>query len=401
MKIFVLNSGGSSVKFKLLEMPEEKLLASGSVERLGKEDAVLHFTNTDGEKWSKTQPVENHEAGIKLLIARLLDQNKGVVSNISEIDAIGHRVVHAGEHFTGSVRINNEVITALKECYELAPLHNPPNVAGIEICQNLIPDVPMVAVFDNAFHAEIEDYVRTYAIPYKYYEKYGIRRYGFHGITFRYMTGKTVEILDKKPEDLKIVSLMMGSGCTANAFDCGKSVEASTGFTPLEGLIQSTRSGDIDPAAVLYLMRKENLSSEEMDRILNKESGWLGISGISNDLREIFEESNKDNYRAKLTIEAITHRAKKYIGAYAAIMSGIDALVFSGGVGENSSKLRKKITSGLGFLNIEIDDKLNNSLKGEGVISTADSRVKIVVVNTDEELVIARDTLDIVENRKN
>ena len=196
MKIFVLNSGGSSVKFKLLEMPEEKLLASGSVERLGKEDAVLHFTNTDGEKGSKTQPVENHEAGIKLLIARLLDKNKGVLSDISEIDAIGHRVVHAGEHFTGSVRINNEVVNALKECYELAPLHNPPNVAGIEICQNILPDVPMVAVFDNAFHAEIEDYVRTYAIPYKYYEKYGIRRYGFHGITFKYMTGKTVEILD-------------------------------------------------------------------------------------------------------------------------------------------------------------------------------------------------------------
>lgn len=398
MKIFVLNCGGSSVKFKLLEMPEEKTIASGGVERLGKEDAVFHYKEKDADKETITLPVQNHKQGIDLILDKLVDKTSNVINDIKEIDAVGHRVVHAGERFTGSVPITSEVITALKDCYELAPLHNPPNVTGIEICQDLLPDTPMVAVFDNAFHAEIKDYVRTYAIPYEYYEKYSVRRYGFHGITFRYMTGKASELLDKNLKDLKIVSLMMGSGCTANAFDCGKSVEVSTGFTPLEGLIQSTRSGDVDPAAVLHIMRKENLSADEMDMILNKKSGWLGISGVSNDLREIVEAGNKGNYRANLALDAVVHRAKKYVGAYAAAMGGIDALVFSGGVGENSSIIRREICNGLEFLGITIDQEINDSFKGEGPISTTDSDVKVLVVETDEELVIARDTYKLTQN---
>lgn len=396
MKIFVLNSGGSSVKYKLLKMPEEKMIAAGKVERLGMENAVFHFQYADNTGFKKTLPIEDHEAAIRLIISTLVDKDKGVLEDFNEIDAVGHRVVHAGEKFTGSVLINSNVLDAIKECYDLAPLHNPPNVTGIEILKGILPDTPMAAVFDNAFHADIPDYVRTYAVPYRYYEKYGVRRYGFHGITFEYMTRRASEILNTNLEDMKIVSLMMGSGCTANACKEGKSIEVSTGFTPLEGLVQSTRSGDIDPAAVLYIMRKENLSADEMDRILNKESGWLGISGLSNDLRDIVEESEKGNKLAELAIETTAHRARKYLGAYSAVMGGIDALVFSGGVGENSSLLREKICKELDFLGLKIDRELNDSIKAEGVVSADDSSVKILVVNTDEELVIARNTYQLV-----
>ncbi|MEJ6950398.1 acetate/propionate family kinase [Natronospora cellulosivora (SeqCode)] len=395
MNVFVLNSGGSSVKFKFLKMPEEELLASGKVERLGKEDAIFHFAYGNNEV-KRSLSIKNHKEAIFLILKNLIDKDKGIINTYNEIDAVGHRVVHAGEKFTASVVIDDQVINAIKECFDLAPLHNPPNVTGIEIFKDILPDTKMVAVFDNAFHVDIEDYVRTYAIPYKYYEKYGVRRYGFHGITFEYMTGKAAEILDRNLDDLKLVSLMMGSGCTANAFKEGKSVEVSTGFTPLEGLVQSTRSGDLDPAAILYIMKKENLSAEEMDRILNKESGWLGISGVSNDLREIIEESDKGVKLAKLALETTAHRAKKYVGAYSAVMGGIDALVFSGGVGENCALLREKIVSELKFLGLEIDEDLNNNLSGEGIISTKDSSVKIIVVNTDEEVVIARDTYTLV-----
>ncbi|MTI59035.1 MAG: acetate kinase [Firmicutes bacterium] len=396
MKIFVLNSGGSSVKFKLLEMPEEKLLSAGKVERLGRVDAVFDFIDDRGKGFKRTLPVSDHKEAIKLILDSLVGKENAVLQNYEEIDAVGHRVVHAGEKFTGSVMINDRVIAVLKDCFELAPLHNPPNVTGIEICQDLLPGTPMTAVFDNAFHAGISDYIRTYAIPYRYYQKYGVRRYGFHGITFEYMTRRASEILGKDLEELKLVSLMLGSGCTANAFKDGRSVEVSTGFTPLEGLVQSTRSGDVDPAAVLYIMRKENLSPEQMDQILNKESGWKGVSGLSSDLRDIIEDYRKGNKMAELAIRMTVHRARKYLGAYSAIMGGIDALVFSGGIGENSALLREKICADLGYISLELDEGLNETLEGEGVISTPDSKTKVLVVNTDEELVIARNTYKIV-----
>jgi len=396
MKIFVLNSGGSSVKFKLLEMPAERCIVAGSVERLGKDDALFQIEASSGEKDKKSLPVKDHQQAIQLIFNSLTAE-KRFLNNLSEIEAVGHRVVHAGEKFSGPVLINDEVVKIIKDCYELAPLHNPPNVAGIELCQKYLEEVPMIAVFDNAFHAKIPDYVRTYAIPYRYYKKYGIRKYGFHGITFQYMTGRAAELLSRKPEELRLISLMLGSGCTANAFNYGTSMEVSTGFTPLEGLIQSSRSGDIDPAAVLYIMRKERFSSEEMDRILNKESGWKGISNISNDLQDIINESEKGNQLAKLAIEAMVHRAKKYLGAYTAIMGGIEGLIFSGGVGENAPLIREKISSGLEYLGLRLDKDLNYSLKGEGLISTVDSRAKIIVVNTDEELVIARETYQLVK----
>lgn len=394
MKIFVLNSGSSSVKFKLLQMPEENVIAYGRVTRLGKADAVFYYTDQNIKR-EQILPVEDHRQGIELILKTLIDPNIAILSSLQEIEAVGHRVVHAGEEYTGSVIINEEVISALKDCYELAPLHNPPNVIGIEIIQEILGDVPMVAVFDNAFHSDLPDYVRTYAIPYKYYQKYGVRRYGFHGITFRYMTGRAAQILNKGSRGLKIVSLMMGSGCTANAYCQGKSVEVSTGFTPLEGLVQSTRSGDVDNAAILYLMKKEGLSPDEMDKVLNKESGWLGISGVSNDLREILEAKDNGNYRAELAVNVVVHRAKKYLGAYAATMGGIDILVFSGGVGENSELLREKICSNLEFLGIKLDKELNRDVSGEGLISAPGSRVDILVVETDEELIIARDTYNI------
>lgn len=391
MKIFVLNSGGSSVKFKILEMPVEKEIASGKVEKLGSEEAIFHLNyNTDNFK--ETMKIKNHEEAINHILKTLVKPEVKVLENYQEIDIVGHRVVHAGENFTGSVMIDQEVINTIRDSFDLAPLHNPPNLKGIEIFKEILPECPMVAVFDNAFHAEIPDYVRTYAIPYKYYEKYSVRRYGFHGITFNYMTDRAAEILNQDKKDLKLFSLMLGSGCTANAFKNGKSYEVSTGFTPLEGLVQSTRSGDVDPAAILYLMRKENISVDEMDRILNKESGWKGISGISNDFRKIVEAYQEGNEMAELAIDTAVHRAQKYLGAYTAVMGGLDAVVFAGGVGENSVLLREKICSNLEHLNIKLDKELNQKLKGEGIISAADSEVEIIVVNTDEELVIARES---------
>jgi len=391
MKIFVLNSGGSSVKFKILEMPAENEIASGKVEKLGSENAVFHLDyNNSGFK--EKMKIKNHEEAINHILKTLVKPEVKVLENYQEIDIVGHRVVHAGENFTGSVMIDQEVIDTIRDSFDLAPLHNPPNLKGIEIFKEILPKTPMVAVFDNAFHAEIPDYVRTYAIPYKYYEKHSVRRYGFHGITFNYMTDKAAEILNQNKNDLKLFSLMLGSGCTANAFKNGKSYEVSTGFTPLEGLVQSTRSGDIDPAAILYLMRKENISVDEMDRILNKESGWKGISGISNDFRKIVKAYQEGNEMAELAINTAVHRAQKYLGAYTAVMGGLDAVVFAGGVGENSVLLREKICSNLEHLNIKLDKELNQKLKGEGIISAGDSKVKIIVVNTDEELVIARES---------
>ena len=396
MRTLVLNCGGSSVKYQLVEMPEETVMARGSVERIGKDDAQLQLEVPGNQAIRRILPVADHGVAIRLALEALTDAETGVIESFTEIDAVGHRVVHGGEKCTGSLMVDDQVIAVLREFYDLAPLHNPPNVEGIEVCQRLMPNTPMVAVFDSSLHQTVPAYAHIYAIPYRYYEEYRVRRYGFHGITFRYMTQRAAELLQRPLKQLKIVNLMLGSGTTACAFKEGKSVDVSTGLTPTEGLVQSTRCGDMDPLVVTYLMRKEAIDPDEMDGILNRDSGWLGISGISNDLREVFKAAEAGNTRAQLAIDAFTYRTRKYVGVYAAAMGGIDVLVFSGGVGEKSPVIREQICAGLEFLGIHLDKAANRSAQIEKVISRPGTRVDVLVIPTDEEIVIARDTYDIV-----
>ncbi len=401
MRTLVLNCGGSSVKYQLVEMPEEKVLARGSVERIGKVDAQLQQETPGREPIERVLAVPDHGTAIRLTLEALTDKHEGVVDSFQQIDAVGHRVVHGGEECTGSLLVTDRVVAVLKEFYDLAPLHNPPNVEGIEVCQRLMPETPMVAVFDSSLHQSVPAHAHIYGIPYEYYEKYRVRRYGFHGITFRYMTQRAAELMQRPLEELKIVNLMLGSGTTACAFKAGQSVDVSTGLTPTEGLIQSTRCGDLDPLVVTYLMRQEGLTPDAMDGILNRESGWLGISGVSNDLREVAKASESGNARAKLAIDAFTYRTKKYVGAYAAAMGGIDVLIFSGGVGEKSPLIREKICEGLEFLGIHLDKDANETDLPEKNIAMPQSPVEILVIPTDEEIVIARDTYGIVRQRDN
>lgn len=399
MLTLVLNCGGSSVKYQLIEMPAEKVLAKGSVERIGREDGELELEIPGKKPVKQVLPVADHGQAIRLALEALTDDNGGIIPSFKEIDAVGHRVVHGGEKCIGSLLITDEVISVLKEFYDLAPLHNPPNVEGIEVCQRLMPEVPMVAVFDSSLHQTVPPYAYIYAIPYEYYEQYRVRRYGFHGITFRYMTQRAGELLERPLEELRIVNLMLGSGTTACAFKEGRSIDVSTGLTPTEGLVQSTRCGDLDPLVVTYLMRREGLGPDEMDRVLNRESGWLGISGVSSDLREVFAAAKVGDARAELAIDAFTYRTKKYVGAYAAAMGGLDVLVFSGGVGEKSPAVRERICSGLEFLGIYLDQEANRSDSPEKSIAQPQSRVEILVIPTNEELVIARDTYEIVRQK--
>ena len=396
MRTLVLNCGGSSVKYQLVEMPQERVMARGSVERIGKDNAELRMEVPGNQTIQQTLPVADHGVAIRLALEALTDAKTGVIGSFDEIDAVGHRVVHGGEKCTGSLMVDDMVVAVLREFYDLAPLHNPPNVEGIEVCQRLMPKTPMVAVFDSSLHQTVPAYAHIYAIPYRYYEEYRVRRYGFHGITFRYMTRRAAELLQRPLEELKIVNLMLGSGTTACAFKEGKSIDVSTGLTPTEGLVQSTRCGDMDPLVVTYLMRKEAINPDEMDEILNRDSGWLGISGISNDLREVFKAAEAGNARAQLAIDAFTYRTKKYVGAYSAAMGGIDVLVFSGGVGEKSPVIREQICEGLEFLGIQLDKTANRSSQVEKVISLPGARVDVLVIPTDEEIVIARDTYEIV-----
>ncbi len=396
MIILVINCGGSSIKYQVIDTADETVLCKGAVESIGSDISRLKHSGLNNIEIDEKCGGVNHAQGLKLALETISDPNNGGIDSLDSIKAVGHRLVHGGEKITGAVPIDDSIIEVLEECSELAPLHNPPNLMGIHASMELLPGIPQIGVFDTAFHTSLPDYAHTYAIPYKYYEKYKVRRYGFHGIAFTYMTGRAGEILNKPLEEMRIVSLMLGSGTTANALHYGRSVDVSTGLTPCEGLIQSTRCGDIDPAAITYIMRRENLSTKEMDKIINKESGWLGIAGFSNDLRVICEEAHKGNERAQLAADAFTYRAKKYIGAYAAAMGGIDLLVFSGGVGENNFYLRSKICDNLSYMGLDLDDSKNESLKGEGVISKDDSSAKIMVVKMNEELVIARKTKEIV-----
>ena len=392
MNILILNCGSSSIKFQIAEMPDYNVIIQGSVERIGYEDAEFKFSLV---KEKTIQPVLSHEEGINLIINTLFKSNLGIEAK--DINAIGHRVVQGGDKQNISVMIDDKVIDYIESIKDLAPLHNPNHLSGIYACRKLLPNVPQVAVFDNGFHMSIPDSAYIYGIPYEYYEKYRIRRYGFHGIAFRSMAEEVDKILNESHKNYKIVNLMLGSGTTANALKYGKSIEVSTGFTPHEGLIQSTRAGDIDTAAILYLMKKENFTIEQADELINKKSGWKGLSGISNDMREIYEASESGNERAKLTIDAVCHRFKKYVGAYSAIMEGIDILVFSGGVGQNAPYIREKVCRGLEYMGIELDEYKNENTSG--IISKDSSKVKVIVVNANEEKVIAQDTYEICIKR--
>ncbi len=396
MKILVVNCGSSSIKYQLIDMENEEAMAKGYLEKIGLPDSFLTH-RVGGEKYKIEQVITNHEEGIKLVLAQLTHPEYGVIKDLAEIDAVGHRVVHGGEKFSSSVLINNEVIEAMKECIPLAPLHNPAGITGIEACEKVLPNVPMVAVFDTAFHQTLPKMAYLYALPYEYYEKYGVRKYGFHGTSHRFVAKRVAELMNKPEKDLKIITCHLGQGASLCAVDGGKSVDTSMGLTPLAGVPMGSRSGDIDPSIVTFLMKKENLTPDEMDTILNKKSGKLGVSGISFDDRDIEKAAAKGNERAKLAIDTFAYQVVGYIGRFAAQMNGVDVITFAGGVGENGMEVRKQICDSLSFLGIKIDDEKNNSRGKEVEITTSDSKVKVFVVPTNEELMIARDTAEIAK----
>ncbi len=401
MKILVLNCGSSSVKYKLIDMTDDRTLAEGGVEKVGMADTFLKYKKADGSKEIVQLGNANHLQSIKAILENLTDPVVGCIKSYDEIDAVGHRLVHGGEKFSKSVLINNDVIDMVKECYPLAPLHNPANVIGVEAIEEILPKVPQVGVFDTAFHQTMPAKSFMYALPYKYYKEDGVRRYGFHGTSHRYVSGRVCEILGVDIKDQKIITCHIGNGGSITAVLNGKSVDTSMGLTPTEGLMMGTRVGDVDPGALTYLMKKHNLSVDDLQKIINKESGMLGLSEISSDMREIESAVEAGNERAILGLDMYQQRIIKYIGAYAAEMGGVDIIVFTGGVGENQAGLRADVCRPLAFMGVKIDEALNAKTRGtETILSTPDSKVKVVVVPTDEELTIARDTEAIVSGRQ-
>ena len=399
MKVLVINCGSSSLKYQVLDMTNEELICKGLVERIGMDGSVISHTKTGMDKFVLEAPMKDHKDAIGHVIDALKDADHGVVKDMSEIGAVGHRVVHAGEKFAHSVLITDEVIKALEECVDLAPLHNPPNLLGIAACQELMPGTPMVGVFDTAFHQTMPPQSYIYAIPYEYYEKYGIRRYGFHGTSHKYVSERAAEMLNVDIEDLKIITCHLGNGASVSAIKRGKCIDTSMGLTPLEGLVMGTRSGDIDPAIVTYIREKENLEQGVANDILNKKSGMLGISGVSSDFRDIEAAAEEGNERAMLALKVFAQRVKFYIGGYIAEMNGVDAIVFTAGVGENDMGMRDIICNEMGNLGIKLD-LVKNKVRGkEMVISAEDSKVKVLLIPTNEELMIARDTYNIVTNK--
>ncbi len=398
MKILVLNAGSSSVKYQLIETEGKEVLAKGVVERIGLSGAVLTHKARNKREIKLTGEILDHKVAIEYVLSILLSPNHGVLKDKREIDAVGHRVVHGGEAFSDSVLITDEVIQELTRCIDFAPLHNPPNLKGIAAAKALLPGVPQVGVFDTAFHQTMPDYAYIYGIPYVLYKRHGIRRYGFHGTSHRYVSKRTAEILGKPIEELKIITCHLGNGSSLAAVKYGKSVDTSMGFTPLEGMLMGTRCGDMDPAIVLHVMAKEELTPSEMNTMLNKHSGVLGVSGLSSDMREI-EENYHTNERARLAMDIFVYRIKKYIGAYAAAMNGVDAITFTAGIGENSDMVREMVCRDIEFLGVKLNREKNKQVrKQEAIISQDDSRVKVLVVPTNEELVIAMDTATIVAN---
>ncbi len=396
MKILVLNCGSSSVKYKLLDMTSKEVLGSGGVEKIGMKGSFLKHTKQNGEKVILEGEVLEHQLAIEYILGVLTSEKHGCIKNMEEIDAVGHRVVHGGEKFNSSVVITDEVIRNIEACIEIAPLHNPPNLAGIFAISDLLPQIPQVAVFDTAFHQTMPEHAYMYGIPYSLYKKYGIRRYGFHGTSHRYVSRRACEFLGLDYNKTKIITAHIGNGGSITAIENGKSVDTSMGFTPVEGLMMGTRSGDVDLGVVTYLMEKEMISTSAATTLFNKHSGVLGVSGISSDMRDIEKAISEGNQRAKLALGMYEYRIKKYIGSYAAVLNGFDVLVFTGGVGENQTITRERICNGLSYLGIEIDPEINRIRGEELLISTSNSRVKVVVIPTDEEYLIASDTMELV-----
>lgn len=398
MKILVMNCGSSSLKYQLIDMEHETVLAKGICERIGIDGSVLTHTPDGREKFKKESPMPTHKEAIRMVMDALVDKNHGVVRTTDEISAVGHRVVHGGTYYSDSVLVDESVKAAIRDCFDLAPLHNPANLMGIEACEAAMPDKPNVAVFDTAFGMSMEEKAYLYAIPYSYYEKYKIRRYGFHGTSHSFVSGEAIKMAELSPETGKVIVCHLGNGASVSASVGGKCVDTSMGLTPLEGLIMGTRSGDIDPAVVQFICTHEKISVDEALEILNKKSGVLGLSGgISSDFRDVDNASREGNRLAKVALEAFTLRVAKYIGAYAAAMNGVDAIAFTAGVGENDKVMRKDICAYLSFMGIRIDDE-KNAVRGERrIISSDDSTVKVMLIPTDEELAIARDTLRIIK----
>ncbi len=400
MKVLVINAGSSSLKYQLMDTDTRDVLAKGLCERIGIDGRLTHKVPAKDLKHEADIPMPTHAEAIQSVLDALLSDAHGVIRSVSEIDAVGHRVVHGGEEFAGSVFIDGAVMGALEKCIPLAPLHNPANITGIKACQSVMPGVPQVGVFDTAFHQTMPERAYLYALPYEYYKNDQVRRYGFHGTSHRYVSGRAAAMLGRPIEELKIITCHLGNGSSIAAVDGGKSVDTSMGFTPLAGLPMGTRSGDLDAGIMEYLMNKYNLDIKEMLNILNKKSGVLGISGVSSDFRDLDDAADKGNHLAGLAVEIFNYGVKKYIGAYAAAMGGVDAIVFTAGVGENSAPNRMDIASGLEFMGVKMDAEANNVRGKETVISAADSKVKVLLIPTDEELMIAMDTAEIVSKMK-
>jgi acetate kinase len=398
MKILVLNCGSSSVKYQLIDIDKNYALAKGTVSRIGMSEAVLTHKPHDRPEIKITGEIIDHIVAIEYVISILLSPNHGVIKDKSEIGAVGHRVVHGGEKFPESVFITPEVMTELRNCIELAPLHNPHNIRGINACQKILPNIPQVAVFDTAFHQQMPKHVYIYGLPYILYKKYGIRRYGFHGTSHYYVSQRASELLRKPVKELKIITCHLGNGASMAAVKGGISIDTSMGFTPLEGLLMGTRCGDLDPAVILHVMAREELSLQEANTLLNKHSGMQGVSGHSSDMRDIIQEAKEGHANSKLALYIYCYRIKKYIGAYTACMGGLDALVFTAGIGENSPLIRERCCEGLEFLGIELDEGRNEDAVGvETLISKDKSKVKVFAIPTNEELVIAQETRKVIE----
>lgn len=396
MNILVINCGSSSLKYQLIDSVNEEVLAKGLCERIGAAGSVLTHKTADGRKEVIEEAMPNHTVAVKLVINELTNEEYGCIQSLDEIGAVGHRIVHGGENFKESVIITEETIKAIEECSDLAPLHNPANLIGVNACKEVMKDVPMVAVFDTAFHQTMPEKAYMYGLPYEYYEKYKIRRYGFHGTSHQFVSDRAAQMLGKDIKDMKIIVCHLGNGASVTAVEGGKSVDTSMGLTPLEGLLMGTRCGDIDPAVVEYICKKENKSVEDTLNIMNKKSGMLGLTGISSDARDVEAAVLEGNERAILTVTAFAYRVAKYIGAYTAAMNGVDAICFTAGLGENHGLLRERVCAYLGYLGVELDAE-KNAVKGEEeVVSTENSKVAILVVPTNEELAIARETKRLV-----
>ena len=401
LKVLVINCGSSSVKFQLINMVDENVLASGIVERIGLPQSLIKF-KFGNNSFTKEFDTLDHSSAISEILDAVTHGQLGIIDDKREISAVGHRVVHGAEHFTESVLITDDTIKQIEACIELAPLHNPHNLKGILVCKKLLTGIPQIAVFDTAFHQTMEDHVYTYALAYRFYEKYRFRRYGFHGTSHFYVANKAAEIVGKDIQGLKIITCHLGNGASIAAVKYGKSIDTSMGFTPLEGLVMGTRCGDVDPAMVLFIMEKEGLSPHECDMLMNHECGLLGVSGISSDMRDLLKAYQEGNDRARLALQMYTYRIRKYIGMYSASMNGVDLIVFTGGVGENAALIRNMCCTDMEYLGIDFDEEKNKKAIGiEGELTAQDSKVRVLCVPTNEELVIARDTARIIDSDAN